>query len=89
MNLFNLLIHSFSIIAVFKRSVIFRSILFLVIYLFFIYNTLSIITLFPVFIILIFVFLILKISSRENIEELNKSLENIDSIEILSNLDSR
>ena len=89
MNLFNLLIHSFSIIAVFKRSVIFRSILFLVIYLFFIYNTLSIITLFPVFIILIFVFLILKISSRENIEELNKSLENIDSIEILSDLDGR
>ncbi len=89
MNLFNLLIHSFSIMAVFKRSVIFRSILFLIIYLFFIYKTLSIITLFPVFIILIFIFLIFKVSSRENIEELNKSLENIDSIEILSNLDSR
>jgi hypothetical protein len=89
MNLFNLLIHSFSIIAVFKRSVIFRSILFLIIYLLFIYKTLSIITLFPVFIILIFIFLIIKVSSRENIEELNKCLENIDSIEILSNLDSR
>ena len=89
MNLFNLLIHSFSIMAVFKRSVIFRSILFLIIYLLFIYKTLSIITLFPVFIILIFIFLIIKVSSRENIEELNKCLENIDSIEILSNLDSR
>ena len=89
MNIFNLLIHSFSIMAVFKRSVIFRSILFLILYLFFIYKTLSIITLFPVFIILIFIFLIIKVSSRENIEELNKCLENIDSIEILSNLDSR
>jgi len=89
MNIFNLLIHSFSIMAVFKRSVIFRSILFLIIYLLFIYKTLSIITLFPVFIILIFIFLIIKVSSRENIEELNKCLENIDSIEILSNLDSR
>ena len=89
MNLFNLLIHSFSIIAVFKRSVIFRSILFLIIYLLFIYKTLSIITLFPIFIILIFIFLIIKISSRENMEELNKSLENIDSVEILSNFDGR
>jgi hypothetical protein len=32
---------------------------------------------------------ILKISSRENIEELNNSLENIDSIDVLGNLNSR
>ena len=33
--------------------------------------------------------LIFKVSSRENIEELNNSLENISSIDILSNLNDR
>ena len=89
MNLFNLLIHSFSIIAVFRGAVIVRSILFLLIYLFFVSNNLSVITLFPVLALLIFLLSILKVSSRENIEELNSSLENIDSIDVLSNLNSR
>ena len=34
-------------------------------------------------IVIIFLLLILKVSSRENIEELNKSLENIGSIDVL------
>lgn len=89
MNFFKLLVHSFSIIAVFKGSVIIRSILFLIFYLFLVYSNLSIITLFPMLAVLIFLFLILKISSRENIEELNSSLENIGSIDVLSNLDGR
>ena len=58
--------------AVFKYSVIARSILFLIFYLFFIFNNLSVITLFPVLAILIFVFLVIKASYRENIEEFNK-----------------
>ena len=89
MNFFNLLIHSFSIIAVFKKQVIFRSILFLVFYLFFVYNSFSAITLFPVLIIIIFLFFILKTSSRENIHELKNSLENINNIETLSDLNNR
>jgi len=89
MNLFNLLIHSFSIIAVFKVNVIVRSFLFLIFYLFFISSNISIITLFPALTVLIFLFLILKVSSRENIEELKSSLENIDNIEVLSDLNSR
>ena len=89
MNFFNLLLHSFSIIAVFKRTVIIRSVLFLFIYLFFISNNLSFVTLFPVLIILIFLLLIIKVSFRENIEELNNSLENIDSIDVLSDLNNR
>ena len=89
MNLFNLLIHSFSIIAVFRRAVIVRSVLFLIIYLFFVSSSLSFITLFPVLAVLIFLLLIFKVSSRENIEELNNSLENIGSIDVLSNLNSR
>jgi glycosyltransferase involved in cell wall biosynthesis len=89
MNFFKLLVHSFSIIAVFKGSVVIRSVLFLIFYLFFIYSNLSIITLFPALAVLIFLLSILKISSRENIEELNNSLENIDSIDVLGNLNSR
>ena len=89
MNFFKLLLHSFSIIAVFKGSAIVRSILFLIFYLFFIYGNFSIITLFPVLAVLIFLFLIFKISFRENIGELNNSLKNIISIDVLSDLNSR
>ena len=89
MNFFKLLVHSFSIIAVFKGSVIVRSVLFLTFYLFFVFSNLSIVTLFPIFIILIFLFLIFKVSSRENIEALNNSLENIDNIDVLSDLNNR
>jgi len=89
MSFFKLLVHSFSIIAVFKGSVIVRSVLFLIFYLFFVSNNLSIVTLFPVFIIFIFLFLIFKVSSRENIEALNNSLENIDNIDVLSDLNNR
>ena len=83
MNLFSLLIHSFSIIAVFKTSVMARSILFLIFYLIFVSNNLSIITLFPVIIVIIFIFFVRKVSSRESIEELNNCLDNINNIEIL------
>jgi len=89
MSFFKLLVHSFSIIAVFKESVIVRSVLFLIFYLFFVSSNLSIVTLFPAFIIFIFLFLIFKISSRENIESLNNSLENINNIDVLSNLNNR
>ena len=89
MNLFNLFLHSFSIIAVFKGAVIVRSVLFLFIYIFLVFNSLSIITLFPVLILLIFLLLILKVSSRENIEELNHSLKNIRSIDVLGDFNGR
>ena len=89
MNFFNLLLHSFSIIAVFRRIVIFRSILFLIFYLFFIFKNFSIITLFPAGMIFIFVLLILKTSSRENINELKNSLNNIDDIDILRDSNNR
>jgi len=89
MNLFNLLIHSFSIIAVFRGALIIRSVLFLFIYLFFVFNSLSIITLFLVLILLIFLLLILKVSSRENIGELNNSLENIRSVDVLGDFNGR
>jgi len=89
MNFFNLLIHSFSIIGVFKLSVIFRSTLFLILYLLFIYGNFSIITLLPVIAVIVFMVLVLRASSRENIDELKNSLQNIDSVDVLSNFNSR
>ena len=89
MSFFDLLIHSFSIIAVFRNTTIVRSTLFLIFYLFFVFNSLSIITLLPVPIILIFLYFIFKISSRENIKELNNSLDNIGSIDILLDPNNR
>ncbi len=88
MNFIKLLVHSIAIMAVFKNSVIIRSTLFLLIYLFFVFYNLSFITLFPVFVVVLFQILIFKISSRENIEELNDSLKNVRSIDILTHLTS-
>ena len=89
MNLANLLIHSLSIIAVFKRIVFFRAVIFSSLYLFFVSYNFYPIALFPIIIILFFLFLVFKVSLRENIEELNNSLENIESIDSLGNFNGR
>jgi hypothetical protein len=83
MSFFNLLKHSLSIIAVFKKTVIVRSIIFLLVYLFFTYQSLSIITIIPVFLTLILIFSVILLSKRENLEKLNNSLHNIQNIETL------
>ena len=89
MNLFGLFFHSLTIISVFRKEVIIRSIIFSLIYLFFIFKNISLLNLFPIFCLLIFVFTILKISMRANIERLHKSLENIGSIDVLDSSNSR
>ena len=81
MNFLSLVKHSLSIIAVFKASVILRSIAFYAIYLILISNNLSVITCIPLALIVIFGILIVKISGRENIEEFNSCLNNIDHID--------
>ena len=81
MNFLSLVKHSLSIIAVFKASVILRSIAFYAIYLILISNNLSVITCIPLALIVIFGILIVKISGRENIEEFNSCLSNIDNID--------
>ena len=81
MSFLNLLKHSLSIIAVFKKTLIARSIIFLLVYFFLIYGSLSIITLIPVFFIFILIYSVVSLSKRENLEELNNSLNNIDNIE--------
>ena len=81
MNFFSLLKHSLSIIAVFKTALLIRATTFLFIYLFLIIEYLSIIMLIPFFLVLVMTLLILVISKRENLSELNSSLDNIESIE--------
>ena len=81
MNFINLLKHSLSIIAVFKKVLLIRSTTFLIVYLFFIIEYLSMIMLIPFLFVLVMMILALQLSRRENISELNNSLENIKSIE--------
>ncbi len=89
MNFTALIFHSLAIISVFRSTVIARSIIFLSIYLFLILNNISLFSLIPTFILALFVFIILKISKRSNLEELNNSLNNIGSIDILRGSNSR
>ena len=89
MNFFSLVFHSFAIISVFRNVTIVRSIIFFLVYLFLIFDNISILTLTPVLFLLVFVLIIFRISMRANIEGLDKSLDNIDSIDILSDLNNR
>jgi glycosyltransferase involved in cell wall biosynthesis len=81
MSFINLLKHSLSIIAVFKTTLIIRSILFLIVYLFLMTGKISIITLIPVIGVIIMMFSVITLSKRENMTEFNNSLENIESID--------
>ena len=81
MSFINLLKHSLSIIAVFKITLIIRSILFLIAYLFLMIGKISIITLIPVIGVIIMMLSVLILSKRENIAKYNDSLENIESID--------
>ena len=83
MSFYNLLKHSFAIIAVFKATVIIRCIIFYAVYLMLIAKNISYITSIPLVLIVIFAISILKISGRENIDEFNNSLTNIQNIENL------
>ena len=83
MSFYNLIIHSFSIISVFKYNVLIRSILFLIIYFFLIYPKLSFITFLPLIFITLFTFLIFILSKREHLDEYNNCLENVRNIEVI------
>ena len=76
MSFINLLKHSLSIIAVFKITLLIRSILFLIAYLFLVIGKISVITLIPVIGVIVMMFCYY-LSKREKYLEYNKSLENI------------
>tara|TARA_B100001175_G_scaffold317592_1_gene335156 strand:- start:533 stop:1402 length:870 start_codon:yes stop_codon:yes gene_type:complete len=81
MSFFNLLKHSLSIIAVFKKALLIRSVIFLIVYLFLVIDKMSLVTFIPIFLISIMVFFTNILSRRENIEEFNNSLQNIETID--------
>ena len=81
MSFKNLLIHSLSIISVFKISVLIRSILFLLVYMFLIHQNISAIMLIPIPLIVLLIILVFYISKRESLEDFNNSLENINKID--------
>ena len=83
MSFKNLVIHSISIITVFKLNVFFRSVLFLLIYFFLIHRNITPIMLIPVFFVLVLIISVFILSKRENLEEINNSLLNISNIESL------
>ena len=81
MSFINLLKHSLSIIAVFKKTLLIRSILFLIAYLFLVIGKISIITLIPVIGVIIMMISVIFLSKRENMTEFNSSLENIKNVD--------
>ena len=83
MSFYNLVKHSLSIISVFKKAVLFRSALFIIIYILMIKSNASIITAIPLIFLLIMIYLISNLALRENIEEFDKALSNIKEIEKL------
>ena len=81
MSFVKLLKHSLSIIAVFKTSLLIRSILFLTVYLFLMIGKISVITLIPVLGVIIMMISVIILSKRENMSEFDNCLENIGSID--------
>ena len=83
MSFSNLILHSLSIISVFKFTWLLRSIIFLLIYCYFISNFISIITLIPVVVIIVMNAMIFTLSARENLNEYKNSLTNISNIDTI------
>ena len=83
MSFKNLIIHSLSIISVFRTNVLIRSILFLLVYIFLIHQNITAIMLIPAILVLTLIASVFVVSKRENLEELNESLLNISNIDNL------
>ena len=79
----NLIIHSLSIISVFKMNVLIRSILFLAVYMFLIHQNITLIMLIPVMLIFVLIASVFTVSKRESLDELSNSLSCISSIDKL------
>ena len=81
MSFFNLIKHSLSIISVYRKTVLTRSALFIIFYILLIKSNASVITSFPLFLLLVMIYSISSLALRENIDEFNNSLTNINDIE--------
>ena len=83
MSFLNLINHSLSIISVFKKIVLIRSALFIIIYILMIKSNASIITSIPLILLLVMIYSISSLALRENMDEFDKALSNIKNIENL------
>ena len=81
MSFFNLLKHSLSIISVFRKTVLIRSALFIIIYILMIKSNASVITAIRLVLLLIMIYSISSLALRENMDEFDKALSNINDIE--------
>ena len=81
MSFYNLIKHSLSIISVFRKTFLIRSALFIILYIFLIKSNASVITAIPLVFLLIAVYSISNLALRENMEEFDKALSNIDNID--------
>jgi hypothetical protein len=77
MSFYNLIKHSLSIISVFRRTFLIRSALFIILYILLIKSNASVISAIPLIFLLIAVYSISNLALRENMDEFDKSLENI------------
>jgi hypothetical protein len=85
MSFFNLLKHSLSIISVFRKTVLIRSALFIIVYILMIKSNASVITAVPLILLLIMIYSISSLALRENMDEFDKSLSNIKNIDTIKN----
>ena len=83
MSFYNLIKHSLSIISVFRKTFLIRSALFIILYILFIKSNASVITAIPLVFLLVAVYSISNLALRENMDEFDKSLENISNIDTL------
>ena len=81
MSFYNLIKHSLSIISVFRKTFLIRSALFIIVYILFIKSNASVITALPLVFLLIAVYAISNLALRENMEEFDKALSNIQNID--------
>jgi len=83
MSFYNLIKHSLSIISVFRKTFLIRSALFIILYILLIKSNASVITAIPLVFLLIAVYSISNLALRENMEEFDKSLNNINNVDTL------
>ena len=81
MSFMNLLKHSLSIISVFKKTVLIRSALFIIIYILLIKSNASILTSIPLVLLLCMIYSISSLALRENMDEFDKALSKINNID--------
>ena len=83
MSFFNLIKHSLSMISVFRKTVLIRSALFIIVYIYMIKSNASVLTALPLIFLLIMIYSISSLVLRENMDEFDKALSNINNIEKL------